>query len=101
MLSSAVVHRRALHRIPELDDQLPETTAYVRTVLEGLPCQVSAPIPGSVCAFFDAGKPETVAFRADLDALPVSECTGLPWASVHPGKMHACGHDGQIGRAHV
>ena len=94
MLSSAVVHRRALHRIPELDDQLPETTAYVRTVLEGLPCQVSAPIPGSVCAFFDAGKPETVAFRADLDALPVSECTGLPWASVHPGKMHACGHDG-------
>lgn len=94
MLSSAVVHRRALHRIPELDDQLPETTAYVRAVLEGLPCRVSSPIPGSVCAFFDADKSETVAFRADLDALPVSECTGLPWASVHPGKMHACGHDG-------
>ena len=44
MLSSAVVHRRALHRIPELDDQLPETTAYVRAVLEGLPCRVSSPL---------------------------------------------------------
>lgn len=86
MLSSAVVHRRALHRIPELDDQLPETTAYVRAVLEGLPCRVSSPIPGSVCAFFDADKSETVAFRADLDALPVSECTGLPWPPSTPAK---------------
>ena len=63
MLSSAVVHRRALHRIPELDDQLPETTAYVRTVLEDLPCRVSSPIPGSVCAFFDADKSENVSSR--------------------------------------
>ena len=40
MLPSVVTHRRALHRIPELDNQLPETTAYVRSVLEGLGCAV-------------------------------------------------------------
>lgn len=91
---SVVDHRRALHRIPELDNDLPETTAYVRAVLEKLHCTVSAPIRGSVCAFFDAGKSETVAFRADLDALPGTEDTGLSFASQHPGKMHACGHDG-------
>lgn len=96
---SVVAHRRALHRIPELDRKLPETTAYVEKVLRGLPCQVAAPIPGAVCAFFDAGKPDTVAFRADMDALPVTEETGLPYASCHPGRMHACGHDGHTAMA--
>lgn len=96
---SVLTHRRTLHRIPELDNQLPETTAYVRSILENLPCQVFSPIPGSVCAFFDAGKPETVAFRADLDALPITEATGLPYASIHSGTMHACGHDGHTAMA--
>ena len=96
---SVIDHRRALHRIPELDNQLPETSAYVRSVLEPLGCAISSPIPGSVCAFFDAGKLETVAFRADMDALPVTEATGLPYASVHPGRMHACGHDGHTAMA--
>ena len=86
---SAVSHRRTLHRIPELDDQLPETLAYVRSVLEPLNCQITTSIPGSVCAFFDAGKTETVAFRADMDALPVQEATSLPFASEHTVKMHA------------
>lgn len=99
MSTSVVAHRRALHRIPELDDQLPETLSYVTSVLEPLPCALSSPIPGSVCAFFDAGKPETTAFRADMDALPVIEATGLPYASRHPGAMHACGHDGHTAMA--
>ena len=99
MSQTVVAHRRALHRIPELDDQLPETVRYVRSVLEPLGCALSSPIPGSVCAFFDAGKGETAAFRADMDALPVTECTGLPYASAHPGKMHACGHDGHTAMA--
>lgn len=99
MSISVVNHRRTLHRIPELDHQLPETTAYVHSVLEKLPCAVSCPIPGSVCAFFDAGKSETVAFRADLDALPITECTNLPYASEHSGIMHACGHDGHTAMA--
>ena len=99
MSQSVVAHRRALHRVPELDDHLPETVRYVRSVLEPLGCALSSPIPGSICAFFDAGKPETVAFRADMDALPVTEATGLPYASAHPGKMHACGHDGHTAMA--
>ena len=99
MSHTVVDHRRALHRIPELDNQLPETVAYVRSVLEPLDCALSSPIPGSVCAFFDAGKPETVAFRADMAALPVTECTGLSYASTYPGKMHACGHDGHTAMA--
>ena len=47
---SVVDHRRKLHTIPELIDQLPETVAYVRSVLEPLGCRLSEPIPGSVCA---------------------------------------------------
>ena len=84
-----VEYRRALHRIPELDNQLPETTAYVTRVLSGLPCRLMNPIRGSVCAYFDAGRRDTVAFRADMDALPEEEATGLPFASEHPGRMHA------------
>ena len=94
-----VEYRRALHRIPELDNQLPETTAYVTRILAGLPCRVMTPIRGSVCAWFDAGKRDTVAFRADMDALPETEASGVPYASVHPGKMHACGHDGHTAMA--
>ena len=96
---TVVDYRRALHRIPELDDRLPETAAYVRSVLAPLGCEVFSPIPGSVCAWFDRGQAGTVAFRADMDALPVEEKTGLPFASVHPGAMHACGHDGHTAMA--
>ncbi|MDD3346658.1 M20 family metallopeptidase [Oscillibacter sp.] len=99
MLSSVVAYRRELHRIPELDNQLPETVNYVRSVLKGLPCKLFSPVVGSVCAFFDAGARESIAFRADLDALPVTEDTGLPFASAHPGRMHACGHDGHTAMA--
>ncbi len=82
---SAVDYRRALHRIPELDNQLPETVQLVQRILAPLPCRVFSPITGSVCAWFDAGKSDAVAFRAELDALPVTEATDLPYASVHPG----------------
>jgi len=96
---SVVEFRRALHQIPELDRCLPRTVTYVKCALAALPCQVTEPTEGSVCAFFDAGKDETVAFRADMDALPVTEITGLPYASAFPGLMHACGHDGHTAMA--
>ena len=99
MSVSVVTHRRNLHRIPELDNRLTETAAYVRAALEVLPCAVTTPISCGICAFFDAGKAETVAFRADMDALPVTETTGLPYTSTHPGQMHACGHDGHTAMA--
>lgn len=88
--------RRALHRIPETGCALPKTAAYLRARLAALPCRVLAPWEDAVCAYFDFGKPETVAFRSDMDALPVTEQTGLPFASRHAGKMHACGHDGHM-----
>ena len=85
---------RALHRIPELGHHLPETTYYIEKRLAGLSCRVFSPAEGSLAAYFDFGKPVTLAFRADTDALPIQETTGLPFASCHPGRMHACGHDG-------
>lgn len=92
-------HRRALHRIPELDDELPETLAYVRSVLEGLSCRVFSPCASTVCACFDLGRAETAVVRADMDALPIEEATGVPFASGHAGRMHACGHDGHMAMA--
>lgn len=91
-----IQHRRALHQVPELDRDLPETLAYLRGVLSPMKCTLSSPIPGSLCAFFDFGRPSAIAFRSDADALPITEKTGLPFASRHPGRMHACGHDGHM-----
>ena len=98
-MENVVEYRRALHRIPELDTALEQTLAYVAARLEGLPCRLLRPTPGSLCAWFDAGRDTAVAFRADMDALPVTEETGLPYASEHPGVMHACGHDGHTAMA--
>lgn len=86
--------RRALHQIPEPDLRLPKTTAYVKNALSSLRCTVFSPAESAVCAWFDFGAQRAIAFRADMDALPITEKTGLPFASTHPGFMHACGHDG-------
>lgn len=88
--------RRALHRIPELDRDLPETLRYLEGALAGLNCRVFAPMPGALGAWFDFGRESAIAFRADMDALPVTERTGVDFASRHPGRMHACGHDGHM-----
>jgi len=86
--------RQSLHAIPELGLELPKTAAYVKNALKGLHCEVSSPLEYAVCAYFDFSAASAIAFRADMDALPVVEETGLPFASTHPGQMHACGHDG-------
>ena len=88
--------RRALHRIPELDRDLPKTMAYLEESLKKLNCKVFSPMPGALCAFFDFGAEKTIAFRSDADALPITERSGAAYASTHPGKMHACGHDGHM-----
>ena len=88
--------RRALHRIPELDKHLPETFAYLNGALSKLRCRVFSPVEGSLCAFFDFGQTDAIAFRADADALPIAEKTGADYASRHNGCMHACGHDGHM-----
>lgn len=94
---AALAHwRRDLHRIPELDFDLTETIAYVSRVLEGLSCEVFSPCRSTVCAWFDLGRTSAIALRADMDALPVNEMTGAPYASGRAGRMHACGHDGHV-----
>lgn len=95
-MSETLKFRRDLHKIPELGMDLPKTSRYIKAVLDSLPCTVFSPIPHSVCAYFDAGSDETIAFRSDMDALPVTEETGRDFASVHEGCMHACGHDGHM-----
>lgn len=88
--------RRALHRIPELERTLPKTMAYLKSALESLNCTLFSPMEGALCAWFDFGRPSAIAFRADADALPITETTGKEYASEHPGRMHACGHDGHM-----
>ena len=97
--------RRDLHGIPELSFDLPETVAYVRSVLDGLACEVTSPCESCVCAFFDVdaacGRPAgpATAIRADMDALPITERSGVAFRSTKPGHMHACGHDGHMAMA--
>ena len=91
-----ICDRSALHRIPELDKDLPETLAYLKQALAGLNCEIFEPMSNALCAWFDFGADHTIAFRSDMDALPVAERTGADFASCHPGRMHACGHDGHM-----
>ena len=95
-MTQIINDRRALHAIPEVEWDLPLTSQYVKNGLKDLKCQVFSPVDTAVCAYFDFGADQTIGFRADMDALPVPEKTGLPFASTHSGKMHACGHDGHM-----
>ena len=94
-LAYMIEMRRHLHRMPELSLQEKETAAFIREQLKALGYEpVAIADTGTYTDFIvDAEKPWLL-FRADIDALPVTEETGLPFASEHPGKMHACGHDG-------
>ncbi len=89
-------HRRALHACPELGWEVAQTANYIKEALSPLGCEIFSPVKNAVCAYFDFGREHTVAFRADMDALPIREDTGLSFASQNPGVMHACGHDGHM-----
>lgn len=87
--------RRKIHRRPELGFDLPETIALVTSELEkmGLTWDGSYAPCSAVAWINPEGNGKRILLRADMDALPVTEKTGLPYASEFPGKMHACGHD--------
>ena len=87
--------RHAIHREPEIGLSLPKTQEKVLGALAGLPLEVSAGKGlSSVTAVLRGGRPgPAVLLRGDMDALPITEATGLPYASRHDGAMHACGHD--------
>ena len=87
--------RHEIHEYPELEFDLPKTLAVVRRELDalGIPYTESYGSSSIVGFLNPEFKAFTIGFRADMDALPLTEKTDLPYASKRPGIMHACGHD--------
>jgi hippurate hydrolase len=102
-----VALRRDIHREPELGFDTRKTAEKVLGALDGLPLDIQSGVAenGIVATLKGGGDGPTVGLRADMDALPIHEETGLPFASEIDGKMHACGHDGHtsmlVGAAHA
>ena len=90
--------RRDLHRIPETGGRLPATRAYVEEKLReyGIPFTENRSDDGLIAEIRGAAPGKVLALRADMDALPVTEATCLPFSSENPGRMHACGHDAHM-----
>lgn len=88
--------RRHLHAHPELSLQEEATGAFVQEKLAelGVPFEAGIGGHGIVATLTRGGSNRSVGLRADMDALPIREANDLPYASTHPGLMHACGHDG-------
>lgn len=99
--------RRLIHRRPELAFEEHETAALVAETLRGIGLDPTEGVATTgVVAHIQGGRPgPTVALRADIDALPIREATGLDFASEVDGRMHACGHDAHtamlLGAAHI
>ena len=104
MLNKLRKYRQELHQIPELANEEYKTKAYILGLLEQYDCEITELCGTAVCAFFkgmnDLDNPgtarKTIAFRSDMDALPIQEATEAPYCSCHSGMMHACGHDGHM-----
>jgi amidohydrolase len=90
--------KHQLHQIPEIAFKEYKTSAKIREYLEQLGLQLLPTTLGTdVTALLVGENPGPVVLvRSDIDALPIEEGTGLPYASVHPGFSHACGHDGHM-----
>ena len=92
--------RRDLHMHPELQYDVHRTAASVAEKLKAFGCDEVVPgvgrtgVVGVIKGRKPAGSRKAIGMRADMDALPIEEATGLPYKSTVPGKMHACGHDG-------
>ncbi|MEL6294586.1 MAG: M20 aminoacylase family protein [Pseudomonadota bacterium] len=89
--------RRALHQIPELKFDCPKTAAFIAERLREIgvdEIEEGIAETGMVAIIDGQGEGPTIGLRADFDALPIEEASGVAYASDHAGKMHACGHDG-------
>lgn len=98
LLPDAIELRRAIHREPELGLDLPKTTAKVLKALEGLPLEIrqGPSTTGVLAVLRGSANGRTVLLRGDMDALPLTEDTGLEFSSGTAGAMHACGHDTHV-----
>ncbi len=90
--SDVLSWRRYLHQNPELSFKEIETSRFIESTLQGFGVRTWRLAPTGVIAEIGTGGP-IIALRADIDALPVDEATGTPYASANFGVMHACGHD--------
>lgn len=92
--------RRHLHQNPELMFDVHQTAKFIEEKLRGFGCDevVTGIGQTGVVGIIRGrhGEGATIGLRSDMDALPLTEITGKPWASTNAGKMHACGHDGHI-----
>ncbi len=98
IFAESVELRRQLHQFPETCFQEKKTAAFICAYLKKLDLEVRTGIAGTgIKAILHGGLPgPVIGLRADMDALPIQEATGLPFASLHPGQMHACGHDAHM-----
>ena len=96
LFAQVVEWRRHFHENAELSFQEYETTDYIEAHLKGLEgVEISRPTKTGLVARVKGDLPgRKIAFRADIDALPITEDNGLAFMSKNPGAMHACGHDG-------
>ncbi|GAF39863.1 N-acetyldiaminopimelate deacetylase [Agrilactobacillus composti DSM 18527 = JCM 14202] len=88
--------RRELHQIPEIGLEEFETQALLLKIIKSFPqdnLTIKTHDTGILVHVTGKKSDYTIAYRTDIDGLPVTEATGLPYASKHPGRMHACGHD--------
>mgnify|MGYP002623669081 FL=1 len=95
-ISPFVAIRRDLHKIPELGFQEFKTQQYLLNYIQSLPQErldVRTWKTGIFVKVSGTAPRKTIGYRADIDGLPISEETGLPYRSEHAGQMHACGHD--------
>ncbi|HEY8364603.1 MAG TPA: M20 family metallopeptidase [Haloplasmataceae bacterium] len=91
-----IEYRQKLHQIPEIGFQEFKTQAYIKKELTKMGYIVEEVANTGIIAYKKGIKKGAIAFRADMDALAIMEKTSLPFASQHPGYMHACGHDGHM-----
>lgn len=108
MIENLKKYRRELHKIPELGYEEFKTKEYILSVLKKYDCEITELCSTAICAYFEGQGAKdgqesgvrhlrtTIAFRSDMDGLPVYESTDTSYKSCHEGKMHACGHDGHM-----
>lgn len=95
-MSTLIQDYKNLHEIPEEGFKEFKTHKYIKDVLEKLNCILFELNPTGLIAFFNFNYQSSIAFRCELDGLPITETTNLDYKSNHKGYMHACGHDGHM-----
>lgn len=87
-------HRRHLHQHPELSLHEYETTTYIAAFLDEIGVSYERPLDTGLIAYLPGNSEHTIAYRADIDALPINEENEVEYKSLIDNVMHACGHDG-------